>query len=119
MIERTEPTYTATICMAGDLATATEVCRRFCMEGLCVTIEPTMFIYTGGAESGFRIGLLNYPRFPAEPAKILQTAYRLADKLRRACCQHSWLIVTPTETIWNSTRDQSAGSSPLTPEPQP
>ncbi|MGU3661059.1 hypothetical protein [Methylobacterium fujisawaense] len=105
MTQRSEPTFTATIHMAGDLRTATETCRRFCMEGLCVTIEPSTFVYTGGAEEGFRIGLLNYPRFPAEPTKILQTAFRLADALRLACCQHSWLIVTPDETIWNSTRE--------------
>jgi hypothetical protein len=107
MTQQSAPTFTATIHMAGCYRTATEVCRRFCMEGLCVTVEPSTFVYTGGAEEGFRIGLLNYPRFPAEPDKIVQTAFRLADKLRKACCQHSWLIVTPTETIWNSMREAS------------
>lgn len=105
MAQEMVPTYTVTIHMAGDIATARETCRRFCMEWLCVTLEPSTFIYTGGAEEGFRVGLLNYPRFPSEPEKILATAYRLADHLREACCQHSWLIVTPTETIWNSRRE--------------
>jgi len=112
MIQQSVPTYTATIHMAGCLRTAMETCRRFCMEGLCVTVEVSTFVYTGGAEEGFRIGLLNYPRFPSEPEKILQTAYRLADRLRKDCCQHSWLIVTPDETIWNSTRETAATPSP-------
>ncbi|SFJ68573.1 hypothetical protein [Methylobacterium brachiatum] len=118
MTQRTEPTYVVTIHMAGCLRTAMETCRRFCMEGLCVTVEASTFVYTGGVEEGFRIGLLNYPRFPAEPAKILQTAYRLADRLRKDCCQHSWLIVAPDETIWNSTRGADA-PSPSPPHPIP
>lgn len=112
MIERTEPTFTATIYIAGDLATARQVCRAFCSIGLCVTVEATEFIYTGGAETGVRIGLLNYPRFPTEPADILGKARALADFLRERLCQHSWLIVTPTETIWNSTRDLASHPAP-------
>ncbi len=109
MTERTEPTFTAAIYMAGDLAAARQVCREFCMSvGLCVTVEPTWFAYTGGAEDGVRVGLLNYPRFPAVPAEIVAKARALADLLRDRLCQHSWLIVTPDETIWNSTRDPAA-----------
>lgn len=104
MIERTEPTFTATIYIAGDLATARQVCREFCMSGLCVTVEPTEFVYTGGAETGVRVGLLNYPRFPSDAAEILDRARALADELRERLCQHSWLIVTPDESIWNSRR---------------
>ncbi|MGU3387168.1 hypothetical protein ACLBYG_21850 [Methylobacterium sp. D53M] len=105
MTSRTEPTFTVTIYLAGDLATARQVCREFCMSGLCVTVEPTEFIYTGGAEAGVRVGLLNYPRFPTEPDVILGKAVALANRLRERLCQHSWLIVTPTETIWDSTRE--------------
>lgn len=111
MTERSAPTFTATIYIAGDLATARQVCREFCLVGLCVTVESTEFIYTGGAEAGVRVGLLNYPRFPADPSLILAHARTLADLLRESLCQHSWLIVTPDQTIWNSTRD--------TPTPSP
>lgn len=104
MIERTQPTFTAIIYIAGDLAVARQICREFCMRGLCVTVEPTEFIYTGGAETGVRIGLVNYPRFPSEPADLLIEARQLADDLRQGLSQHSWLIVTPNETIWNSLR---------------
>lgn len=99
------PTFTATIYMAGDLAVARQACREFCTAGLCVTIEPTDFVYTGGAEAGVRVGLLNYPRFPAEPSAILDKAFALAELLRERLCQHSWLVVTPTDTFWNSRRE--------------
>lgn len=104
MSEKRVVTFTATIYIAGDLATARQACREFCMTGLCVTVEPTEFVYTGGAETGVRVGLLNYPRFPADPVEIIAKARALADLLRERLCQHSWLIVTPAETIWNSTR---------------
>lgn len=103
---RQSPAFTATIYIAGDLAVARQVCREFCQTGLCVTVEPTEYIYTGGAEAGVRVGLLNYPRFPTEPDRILDRAFALADTLRERLCQHSWLVVTPTDTIWNSTRVQ-------------
>ena len=110
MTEHRLPTFAATIFIAGEIADARRCCRKFCMEGLCVTIEPIDFVYTGGAEAGVRVGLVNYPRFPSEPAKIVETAIRLANALRDDLCQHSWLIVTPTETVWNSARE--AGCAP-------
>lgn len=50
----TVDTYTARIYMAGDIEQAKVFMRKECYppnEGLCVTIEPTTFIYTGGEES--------------------------------------------------------------------
>lgn len=108
MTEKCVATFTATIFLAGDLAQATQVCREFCMTGLCVTVEPVAYVYTGGEEAGVRVGLVNYPRFPADPVEIISKARTLADILRVRLCQHSWLIVTPSETIWNSTREPSA-----------
>jgi hypothetical protein len=107
---RTElaPTYTATIFIAGDLAIAKQVCREFCMRvGLCVTIEPTTYIYTGGEETGVRIGLINYPRFPAEPQQVKRKALELAHILLSRLCQHSFTVLTPDETLWHSIRETS------------
>ena len=59
------PTHRIEIYASGPIEVAKQVCRETCLsEGLCVTIEPTHFIYTGGEETGFKIGLINYPRFP-------------------------------------------------------
>lgn len=60
-------THQVTIWMAGDLATARRVCRKHCHgEGACFTVTPSKFIYTGGEEDGFAIGLVNYPGFTKE-----------------------------------------------------
>jgi hypothetical protein len=105
MTDATAPTYTAQIYMAGDIAHARQVCRRFCSSGLCVTLEPVEFIYTGGAEDGFRVGLINYPRFPARNEDTFDKAVRLANQLRDELCQHSYSIVTPSVTVWDTTRE--------------
>lgn len=103
---KTETTFWVRIYMSGPIEIAKQVCRKSCMEaGLCVTIEPTLFIYTGGEETGFVVGLINYPRFPAEPASILTRATALANELLAATHQSSWLAMTPNGTIWRTNRE--------------
>ena len=99
-------TYTAAIYIAGDIDTVRATCREFCMTGLCVTVEPVEFIYTGGSEMGACIGLINYPRFPAEPYAIWVKAEALADRLMNDLCQHSYSIVATDKTVWKSRREQ-------------
>lgn len=73
-IEQVE-SYQSTIFIAGDYAKAVRYCKAHCDRvGLCVTVEKLVFAYTGGAEAGVRIGLINYPRFPSTPAAILDRA---------------------------------------------
>jgi hypothetical protein len=104
--EQRTGTFWATIFMAGFVETAKQVCREYCFEvGLCVTVEPTLYIYTGGEESGFRVGLIDYPRFPKASDEILVHAEALADRLRARLCQHSYTIMIPAATIWRTTRD--------------
>lgn len=106
-MERTEKTYTIKIYLSGDIEIIKQACRKYCLEfGLCVTINETLFIYTGGEEYGVEIGLLNYPRFPTTPESLDITALELATECRNAAMQHSYLVVTPAETIWNTTREQ-------------
>ena len=106
-IIKTCPTYEIFIHMAGDVDQAKQVCREFCFEkGFCVTVTPQDFIYTGGEEPGFRIGIMNYPRFPSERDELHKKAKDLAELLRVKLCQHSFSIVTPPYTIWESHRPQ-------------
>jgi hypothetical protein len=95
------------IFVAGDLAQAKQVCREHCFEiGLCVTVEPVTYIYTGGEEEGVRVGLINYPRFPATHEELREKARGLADVLLERLCQHSYSIVGPDDTEWVSRRPQ-------------
>lgn len=98
--------FPVTIFIAGDKKTAKQVCRKWCMEnGDCVTVEPIDYIYTGGAESGVRIGWINYPRFPKSHEEILSKARSLAELLAKELCQHSYSITTPEKTYWHSGRN--------------
>lgn len=99
------PTYRISLYLSGPIEVAKQVIREECLrDGLCVTIEPTMFIYTGGEEAGYVVGLLNYPRFPTEPSALLARADSLLRKLLAATFQHSALLVTPDTTQWITLR---------------
>lgn len=101
----TAPTIRFDIFIAGDIDQAKQVCREHCFEvGLCVTVEPLAYIYTGGEEVGVRVGLINYPRFPSTEDDLSAKATALAQKLMERLCQHSYSIVGPKETVWFSRR---------------
>lgn len=106
MTTKVSQTFTKVIYIGGDLAVAKQVCREFCQRGLCVTVEPTTYIYTGGEELGVRVGLINYPRFPKDSVEIARVALELAGLLRERLCQHSFTIVGEEVSIWDSTREQ-------------
>ena len=101
MIEKTELTYWARIYSSGSIEIAKQVVRRECQfKGLCVTIEPTTFIYTGGEEAWFVVGLINYPKFPATDDAIFERAVELAKIILEATYQDSTLIMSPYKTLW-------------------
>jgi hypothetical protein len=105
--DKTAPTFWARIYMSGPIDAAKQTLRAECLrEGLCVTIEPTLFIYTGGEETGFVVGLANYPRFPSTPEAITQCAEKLIDALLGATHQHSAMLMTPETTRWVSQRKE-------------
>lgn len=106
-IEKAE-TWWARIYMSGPIDVATQVLRGECRrEGLCVTIEPTLFVYTGGEESGYVVGLINYPRFPSSPEQIEARAFGIARELLMATHQHSALVMSPATTRWITTRPEN------------
>jgi hypothetical protein len=83
---RHEPTRVVELFMAGDVDHAKQVARRFCRDvPCCVTVTPTAYVYTGGEEAGFVI------------------AADLADRLRDALGQSSWLLVDASGmTTWST-----------------
>lgn len=106
MTTKIEKTYWARIYLSGPLAVIEQTCRQECFDaGLCVTVEPTRFIYTGGEETGAVVGLINYPRFPCEPSAIMDRARKLAVRLLDATFQHSVLIMTPENSEWVTKRE--------------
>lgn len=98
------PAYNVEIFIAGDLGDIRRICRDFCLDGACVSITPCDFAFTGGLESGARLGFINYPRFPMPPEQIELYAENLAKKLVLGCAQGSCSIVTPERTIFLNRR---------------
>lgn len=105
-MKRIAPTFNVSVYMAGDIdAAALFIQQVAAKKAMCVTISPQTFIYSGGREEGFCIGFINYPRFPLEPTQIVKQAEYLADWVADHIGQHSYSIVTPTETVWYSSRE--------------
>jgi hypothetical protein len=99
------PAYWVRIYLSGPIETAKQILRQECMrEGICVTIEPTTYMYTGGEEAGYVVGLANYPRFPLEPAALEARARDLMTKLIVGTFQHSGMLMTPDAAEWVSQR---------------
>lgn len=104
-MQKVVPTWWITIFIAGDYEQAKVHCRKYCHEiGLCVTVEPTTYIYTGGEEAGVRIGLINYPRFESLSGDLMSKAIHLAELLRTELCQDSYTIMDSNNTYWHSNR---------------
>lgn len=98
--------YSITIYIAGDLAVARQAIREYVNRfPLCVTLDATDYIYTGGLESGVRVGLINYPRFPVTRQALRESAVQLAEFLRDRLCQDSYTIVSPDNSVWVSSRN--------------
>lgn len=102
---KTVKTHWVRIYIAGPIEIAKQYLRAECLrDGLCVTIEPTTFIYTGGEEAGYVVGLVNYPKFPATEHEITLRARLIMGGLLEATHQHSAMMVTPKTTEWISKR---------------
>lgn len=106
MISKACESFTIRIWMAGNYARAEEICREFCEQGMCVSICPMNYIYTGGEESGFCVTLINYPRFPKPIIDLKDIAFDLAMKLMEGLHQQSFTIENPTEMMFFSKRPE-------------
>lgn len=102
------PTYWARIYIAGPIEVAKQIIRAECLhKGLCVTVEPTTYIYTGGEEAGYVVGLNNYPRFAMSEHEIDERARGLARMLIDGTHQHSAMLQTPEITEWYTKREEN------------
>jgi len=107
------PSYPVSIFVAGNVWEAETICRDYCdAVGFCVTVTETNYCYTDGEEAGVIVGLINYPRFPAEPAAILVKAEALALRLIEGLHQQSATVQAPDRTLWISFREADLASTP-------
>lgn len=103
----TEPTYQIRLYLSGPIEVAKQVIREHVLaHPQCVTVEPTTFLYTGGEEQGYVVGLLNYPRFPSTQEDLCEYAMTLARLLLDRTFQHSALVVGSGSTVWITKREE-------------
>ena len=77
-----------------------DVCQKYCDEnGFCVTFTPTTFIYTKDHEPGAIVGLIHYPRFPADVEVLETRALELAKRLLKVAKQKRVSVVFPKRTV--------------------
>ncbi len=102
-----EPTFQSAIYISANLHTVQDVCAEFCKKNpSCVTIEPVDFVFYGGAQAGFRVKFINYPRFPSDVEQIKQKAESLALNLLIASHQLSCSVVHSDETVYMQLGDK-------------
>jgi len=115
-----ERTWWVKIYISGPIQEIEQVCRCMASEvGLCVTVDPTKFIYSGGEEAGAVVGLIQYPKYPTDEIVITDRAMILADALLVATHQDSVLVMTPTTTTWISKREGNHSRANLSAHPDP
>jgi hypothetical protein len=103
MTHKSVQTAWAKIYIAGSIETAKQVCRKHVFEeGLCVTVDPTTYIYTGGEEAGVVIGLINYPKYESYETLLHYRAMNIAHLLIQELCQRSATVMTNERTTWIS-----------------
>ena len=86
---------------------ALNTCLAYCTEvGLCVTVDPTQYVYRSGHEPGVRVGLINYARFPTDQRILWNTACDLAEFLKEALGQGSYTVQDHEISEFVSTRNE-------------
>jgi len=98
--------YWCWLFVAGSYHAIEQICREFVLSGLCVTIEPIKYIYSGGAEDGTKIGFIQYARFPTDEEEILKKVECLGKLIVERSGQLSFSIVDPYKTYYWSRADK-------------
>lgn len=87
--------------IGGSYAAAVEACREFVnLTPLCVSVQPTDFVFTHGMESGVCVTLVNYPRFPTNKRSLNGLGRRLGLYLMKRLHQGSFLMHDGVRATW-------------------
>ena len=101
----TAESFPVSIFIAGNYSHAVRIAQNYCDRiGFCVTVTPTRYVYTGNNEEGVIVGLINYPRFPADQETIMNHAIELGNRLLEGLDQQSFSIQNPVKTVWYNYR---------------
>ena len=97
------PTFTINIYIAGRDEVIRPLLAKYCLDNkICFSLDSVDFPYAGGEQHGFRVGIINYPRFPREESELLEIAITLTKYLIEETHQISATVVGPKETTYIS-----------------
>lgn len=106
MIETIESeTISIRIYIAGNYDDAISICRVFCEDGFCVSVQKSDFVYKYGMESGVVVNIINYPRFPESEESLMKKARVLAGSLMVGMSQGSYSIQSGNNTLFFSRKN--------------
>lgn len=98
---KTAKTVEISVYIAGNIETIRPALAKFCFENkICFFITEGFFSYVGGEETGFRIGIIKYPRFPQSREELVAISRELALYLIKETHQMSATVVDGEETYW-------------------
>ena len=106
-VEKREPTTVIDIHICGDGYSLNKALSDYCKIGFCISVIPCGYIYTEGAESGWLVRIINYPRFPKSRNDLKIEAINLADLLLFELGQESCSVICPDETIYIQVKEKS------------
>lgn len=97
--------WTVTLYMGGSVNAVKDLlARRAAEHGVCWSVEPTEFIYSGGRELGVVVRQIAYARFPSSLVSAMADMLALGEWLMRETGQGSFSVVGPAESVFVSRR---------------
>ena len=110
MITKQAPSYHISIYCTGEKVALYAAIQSVCDSiGLCVSIFPCDYLFTGGMESGYEIRLINYPRFPSTKEAIKAKAMQVVEAIFTVNPKGSLTMVDPWDSVYMSERDCDCG----------
>ena len=98
--------YNYDIYIAGDYNVAKQLLQKYVETGFCVSVTKVDYIYKYGQESGIKVTLINYPRFPKTSEELKEKAIDIGNYLMYSLSQGSFTVTGPTETIYFDRRQK-------------
>lgn len=106
MIIKASPSYTVSIYCTGDKARLYAAIQETVDKmGLCVSIFPCDYLFTGGMESGYEVRLINYPRFPVSDTEMVYKANKVCETIFTVNPKGSLTMVLPHVSYFMSNRE--------------
>jgi hypothetical protein len=103
---KTTDAFQFDIYIAGSYADILRSCKQFCTNvGYCVSVFPCEFPFKYGCESGAKITLINYARFPLSKDQLSLKAKEIAAFIAEECSQGTYSICGPDTSDYYSRKE--------------